>query len=75
MLEMKIILVMTIRKFDIRAAYEDLKLLEGDGSYYSNDVSGIQEVYGDEAYQVTLGSAKPREGMPARVTLRESIFE
>jgi cytochrome P450 len=28
MLEMKIILVMTILKFDIRAAYEDLKLLD-----------------------------------------------
>ena len=69
---MKIILIMTLRKFDIRAAFEDLKLLRGDGSYWPNDDSGIQEVYGDEAYQVMLGSAKPREGMPARVSLRKA---
>ena len=70
-IEMKIILIMTLRKFDIRAAFEDLKLLRGDGSHWPNDDSGIQEVYGDEAYQVMLGSAKPREGMPARVSLRK----
>lgn len=44
-------------------------MLKDDGSYWPNDESGIQEVYGDEAYQVMLGSAKPREGMPARVSL------
>lgn len=69
LIEMKIILVMTLRRFDIRAAFEDLHMLKDDGSYWPNDESGIQEVYGDEAYQVMLGSAKPREGMPARVSL------
>jgi hypothetical protein len=70
MIEMRILLVMTVRKFDIRAAFEDLHMLKSDGTYWENDDSGIQSVYGDEAYQVMMGSAKPREGMPARVALR-----
>ncbi|KAL2807725.1 cytochrome P450 [Aspergillus granulosus] len=70
MIEMKILLVMTVRRFDIRAAFEDLHLLKGDGAVWESDSSGIQSVYGDEAYQVMMGSAKPREGMPARVTIR-----
>ncbi|KAL9123054.1 MAG: hypothetical protein Q9187_000381 [Circinaria calcarea] len=69
-IEVKIILVLVLRRFDIRAAYEDLALLKGDGSCWPNDTGGIQEVWGEEAYQVMQGSAKPREGMPARVSLR-----
>lgn len=69
LLETKIILVMTLRKFVVKPAYADLRLLRGDGSGWPNDESGVQEVWGDEAYQVMMGSAKPREGYPARVEM------
>ncbi|ROT41099.1 cytochrome P450 monooxygenase-like protein [Sodiomyces alkalinus F11] len=69
--EMKIVLAMTVRKFDIRSAFEDLKLLKGGPGCWPSDESGIQKVYGDEAYQIMMGSAKPREGMPARVSVRK----
>ena len=71
LLELKVILALTLRSFDIKAAYEDLALLKEDGSGWPNDDSGIQTVWGDEAYQVMVGSAKPREGMPARVRTRK----
>jgi hypothetical protein len=72
MIEMKIILAMTVRKYDFSAAFAELDQLKGDGTIWPNDNSRIQEVYRDEAYQVKLGSAKPREGMPVRVTLRKA---
>ncbi|KAH7127134.1 putative P450 monooxygenase [Dendryphion nanum] len=74
-IELKIILAMTIREFDIRGAYEELGALNEDGSLWANDASfkkGPQTIFGDEpAYQILLAAAKPREGMPARVKRRE----
>lgn len=63
---------MTLRLFDFEAAFgkEDLEGLRNDGSGYPSDSQGIQEQFGDEAYQIQLGTAKPREGMPCRVRLR-----
>jgi hypothetical protein len=69
-IESKVILVLTLRKFNIRACYEDLSSLRGDGSSWPGEETGVQEVWGDVAYQVMQGSAKPREGMPARASLR-----
>lgn len=66
---------MTIRKFDFTAAYDELEKLRGDGSGYPCDVEGIQEQFGERAYQVQRGTAKPREGMPVRVRLRERKLE
>lgn len=60
---------MTIRSFDFHAAYNELDKLKGDKSGYPSDTTGIQEQFGDEAYQIQLGTAKPREGLPVRVTL------
>ncbi|KAK5155969.1 hypothetical protein LTS14_005535 [Recurvomyces mirabilis] len=69
-IETKVILAMTIRTFDFHAAFDELDKLKDDGSGYPSDSQGIQEQFGDEAYQIQLGTAKPREGMPCRVSLR-----
>ncbi|KAK6428265.1 hypothetical protein LTR95_015592 [Oleoguttula sp. CCFEE 5521] len=73
MIETKVILAMTIRSFEFEAAYAELgsKELKGDGSGYPSDTSGVQEMWGDEAYQIQLGTAKPREGMPCRLRRRK----
>ncbi|KAK0849759.1 hypothetical protein LTS02_013452 [Friedmanniomyces endolithicus] len=69
-IETKVILAMTLRTFDFHAAFGELEKLKGDGSGYPGDSTGIQEQFGDEAYQIQFGTAKPREGLPVRVTLR-----
>ncbi|KAK3112559.1 hypothetical protein LTR53_011052 [Teratosphaeriaceae sp. CCFEE 6253] len=69
-IETKVILAMTLRQFDFHAAFDELDKLKGDKSGYPSDSTGIQEQFGDEAYQIQLGTAKPREGMPCRVSLR-----
>ncbi|KAF2467190.1 cytochrome P450 [Lindgomyces ingoldianus] len=73
LLEMKIILALTAREFDVRTAYNELESLSKDGTLWAAEKSqkqGVQECFGDEAYQILLAAAKPREGMPARVTRR-----
>lgn len=71
MIETKIILVMTLRRFDVRAAYEELDSVAKDGSGWPRgtpeDSAGE---LGGTAYQTLRGSAKPRQGMPARVRMR-----
>lgn len=70
LIETKVILAMIIRKFDFMAAYDELEKLKGDGSGYPNATEGIQTQFGERAYQVQLGTAKPCEGMPCRLKLR-----
>ena len=70
-IETKVILAMTLRTFDFQATFGELDKLRGDGSGYRSETSGIQEQYGEEAYQIQLGTAKPREGMPCRVWVRK----
>lgn len=70
LLEARIALAVTVRSFDFKLALDALQELENDGSYFSTDKSfrgGKQDVEGEEMYQVLIGSAKPREGMPVRV--------
>ncbi|KAF8861636.1 cytochrome P450 [Acephala macrosclerotiorum] len=70
MLELKIIMAMTVRKFDVEAAYEewDRKLgREDPGSV----LEGRRGRFGDRAYQEMKATAKPSDGMPARVSRRE----
>jgi hypothetical protein len=69
-IETKIILLMTLRSWDFIPAYHELKALKGDGTGYPSDESGVQTQFGEEAYQIQLGTAKPREGMPCRLKLR-----
>ena len=70
-IETKVILAMTIRSFDFESAYGELEKLKNDGSGYPSDVHGVQKQFGEEAYQIQLGTAKPREGMPCRLRLRK----
>jgi hypothetical protein len=61
MLELKIIMALTCRSFTAEDGYEllDRKLGRRPG--------GCIEAMGGRAYQVLLGSAKPKDGMPVRV--------
>jgi len=70
-IETKVILAMTLRLFDFEPAFDELDKLRGDKSGYPSDTSGVQEQFGDAAYQIQLGTAKPREGMPCRIKLRQ----
>ncbi|KAJ8109432.1 hypothetical protein OPT61_g7458 [Boeremia exigua] len=76
LIELKTVLALTLREFDVRAAFDELPLLSNDGSMWTKDSSfqrGPQEVFGDPMYQVLLASAKPREGMPTRVKRRRAF--
>lgn len=73
LLEMKIVLALTVREFDIKTAFDELYKLDNDNTLWANEKSwktGPQECFGDEMYQVLLAAAKPREGHPVRVTRR-----
>ncbi|KAJ4286072.1 hypothetical protein N0V90_013421 [Kalmusia sp. IMI 367209] len=74
LLELRIVLALTIREFDVTAAYDELDKLNGDGSIwatYGASKSGPQECYGERMYQVLMAAAKPSEGMPARIKRRD----
>lgn len=73
MLEAKITLALTVRQFDFEIAFDRLDELAGDGSIFAKDPRyriGRQDLDGEEAYQVLIATAKPREGMPMRVKKR-----
>ncbi|KAK0377048.1 AflN/verA/monooxygenase [Colletotrichum limetticola] len=64
MLELRIALVMTVREFVIKPAYEDWDKL--------HPKSGIRSVKGNRAYQAVKGGggAHPADGFPVRIGLR-----
>lgn len=71
-IEVRIVLALIARSFDFQPAYDSLGELANDGSVYANDEgyrTGKQDLDGDEAYPIILGTAKPREGMPMRVKI------
>ncbi|KAK4629585.1 Cytochrome P450 monooxygenase [Fulvia fulva] len=72
-IETKAILAMTIRTFDFQIAYDEVGKLKGDGSAYPSRTDGILEQFGERAYQIQLGTAKPNEGMPCRLRLRKEV--
>ncbi|KAK9326564.1 cytochrome P450 [Lipomyces starkeyi] len=64
LLESKIIMVMTLRDFNMQTAIE-----EWEKEYGKSKESGkVDEVYGDKVYQILQSTAKPKEGMPMKVT-------
>ena len=70
MLEARIALALVVRRFEFSAAFDALEELAGDGSVYAKDPKwrqGKQDLDGEEAYPVLIGTAKPREGMPMKV--------
>ena len=57
MIEMKVIMVMTARKFTVELAYKDLDREKG--------VTGIKTIYGERGYQIER--AQPSSNLPCRV--------
>ncbi|MCJ1394721.1 hypothetical protein MMC18_007601 [Xylographa bjoerkii] len=64
MLDVKTVLVMTLREFDIRPAYEEWDKLHPS--------KGMKIVAAERAYLVSHGGAHPADGYPCRVTVRKS---
>lgn len=74
-------LVLTVRAFDVRAAYEELDAREGKRAEkgeqgkegeQGNEWGGkgkkeIRDVEGERAYQILWATAKPKGGLPGRV--------
>lgn len=58
MLEMKVIMVMTARNFDVQLAYEEIDRAEG--------TKRIKTIYGERGYQIQR--AQPSNDLPCRVT-------
>ncbi len=62
MMEIKMILVMTIRELNIKGGFSEWDQL--------HPKNGIREVRGERAYQMIMGSAHPADGYPCKVSLR-----
>jgi hypothetical protein len=63
MLEVKMILAMTVREFDVKPAYEEWDRL--------HPRKGLKTVDGERAYQIDEGAAHPVDHFPCRVYLRD----
>ena len=63
MIETKIIMALMLRQFNIKAAYEELDAASGKEKLRTTPE-------GERAYQVLIATAKPSDGMPARVSRR-----
>lgn len=61
--ELKIILALTVREFDVRDAYEEFDRL--------HPRKGLRTVEGERAYQIEKGGAHPADRFPCRVFLRK----
>ena len=71
-LEARVILALIVRSFDFQAAFDSLLELANDGSTYAKEEgyrTGKQDLDGEEAYPIFIGTVKPREGMPMRVKI------
>ncbi|QSZ30934.1 hypothetical protein DSL72_000493 [Monilinia vaccinii-corymbosi] len=69
LLEMKIIMAMSLREFDITSDYETWDRKQGRRE--PGDVlNGTRGMFGDRAYQELIASAKPSDGMPVRIKRR-----
>lgn len=60
MLEIKLVMAMTIREFDITTAFQDFE--------QANGIKGPCAVNGEVAYQSLDGTNRPRDGFPCRIT-------
>ena len=61
MLELKLILIMTAREFEIKSVYDEWDTL--------HPKKGVKTLNGDRAYQVLSGAAHPSDGLPCRILL------
>ena len=63
MLEVTLVLVMTVREFDVSSAFEELDKI--------NPPSRPTTVFGERVYQIMQGGAHPCGGFPCRVRSRK----
>jgi cytochrome P450 len=63
MLEVRAVLALTVREFDIKPAYEEWDAL--------NPKKGLRMVDGERAYQIDEGAAHPADHFPCRAFLRD----
>ncbi|KAI4282001.1 MAG: hypothetical protein L6R38_003258 [Xanthoria sp. 2 TBL-2021] len=61
-LELKLVLAMTLRKFNVDSAYDEYDKVRARKSPKTVD--------GDRAYQILAGAAHPNDGFPCKVSLR-----
>ena len=61
MLELKLVLIVTAREFEIESVYDEWDRLHPS--------KGPKRVSGDRAYQILSGAAHPNDGLPCRVSL------
>lgn len=59
--DIKTVLVMTLREFDILPAYDEWDK--------SNPTKDLKTVFGERAYQISSGAAHPADGFPCKVSL------
>ena len=70
-LEIKVAMALCLRTFQITTAYEEVDKLNGDGLGWGKDMGkGKLGTMGEDAYQILRATAKPRQGMPCRVSYR-----
>lgn len=62
MMEIKIVLALTLREFDITSMYDEFDK--------DHPKTGLKDVDGESVYQVEEGAAHPRDHYPCRVSLR-----
>ena len=60
--DIKAVLAMTVREFDIRPAYDEYDKL--------HPTKEVKIVAGERAYQIASGAAHPADGFPCKVSLR-----
>ena len=68
MIETKIIMALMLRSFDIKVAYEELDARDAKNGL---QMRSKKTPDGERAYQVRIATAKPVDGMPARVMKRK----
>lgn len=62
-MDLRTVLAMTVREFDICAAYQEWDRLHPSGK-------AVKTVRGERAYQIEKGGAHPADGFPCRVAFR-----
>ncbi|KAL8726425.1 MAG: hypothetical protein Q9181_006054 [Wetmoreana brouardii] len=62
MLELKLVLALTLRKFNVESAYDEYDKIQAR--------KGPKTVDGDRAYQIVSGAAHPSDSFPCKVSMR-----
>ncbi len=77
MVELKIVLVLLVRRFAFREAYDELALRKGRKGGKGKVGNGVKEVegWGGKAYLVSLAINKAKDGIPVWVEEEEAVVK